>query len=422
MWISNNTVIGNTEDVDYTTEEWKNVFASIKVDVVGDFNEKNIETAASCFNTNQIDNNGITELEIVSYDTSCGTDVIIPSKIDGYKVTSIANCEITAQSNNIDAVVGNLNYYTNKNYKLKNTSFQGCGFQYANLTSVTIPDGVTSIGIDAFSNNQLKSIVIPDSVTTIGSYAFSNNQLISVKIPNNVTRIGNSAFSYNQLTDIDIPDSVIEIGNEAFNNNKLADSQAYIYKRTDTNNDGIAEIDKTTIISYGGAKKEIIIPNNIQIIENFAFANTELTSVEIPSSVTTIGTAAFSNNKLMNAKIPDGVITIADSAFEYNKLTSIEVPDSVTTIGSGVFRYNQLINVIIGKGVKYISWNLFEKTSVSNPNLSKITINRSCIDIKNIPASSFGSAKYYPWLYNASPYTASGVTIYGSNNEVCDSY
>ena len=40
MWISNNTVIGNTDDVDYTTEEWKNIFASIKVDVAGDFNEK----------------------------------------------------------------------------------------------------------------------------------------------------------------------------------------------------------------------------------------------------------------------------------------------------------------------------------------------------------------------------------------------
>ena len=421
MWISNNTVIGNVNQ-DYTMEEWKNIFASIKVDVAGDFNEKSIATDESCFNTNQIDNNGITELEIVSYDTSCGTDVIIPSKIDGYKVTSIANCEITAQSNNINTVVGNLNYYTNKNYKLKNASFQGCGFQYANLTSVTIPDGVTSIGIDAFSNNQLKSIVIPNSVTTIEDYAFEHNQLTSVIIPDSVTRIGNRAFSYNQLADIDIPDSVIEIGNLAFNNNKLADSQAYIYKRTDANNDGIAEIDKTTIISYGGAKKEIIIPNNIQIIDNFAFANAELTSVEIPSSVTTIGAAAFSSNKLMSAKIPDSVITIADAAFEYNKLTSIEVPDSVTTIGSGVFRYNQLINVIIGKGVKYISLDLFGKASVSNPNLSKITINRSCIDIKNIPASSFESAKYYPWLTSSSPYTVSGVTIYGSNNEVCDSY
>ena len=81
MWISNTTNIGNTEGVDYTIEEWKNIFASIKVDVAGDFNEKSIATNESCFTVGTINDGN--EVAIVDYDMACGTDVIIPSTIKG---------------------------------------------------------------------------------------------------------------------------------------------------------------------------------------------------------------------------------------------------------------------------------------------------------------------------------------------------
>jgi hypothetical protein len=65
----------------------------------------------------------------------------------------------------------------------------------SDLTSVTIPNSVTSIRVGAFANNPLTSLTIGNSVTTIGESAFANNRLTRVTIPNSVTSIGADAFS-----------------------------------------------------------------------------------------------------------------------------------------------------------------------------------------------------------------------------------
>jgi hypothetical protein len=58
--------------------------------------------------------------------------------------------------------------------------------------------------VNAFSNNQLTSVTIPDSVTSIEPGTFFGNQLTSVTIPNSVTTIEADAFSDNQLTSLTI--------------------------------------------------------------------------------------------------------------------------------------------------------------------------------------------------------------------------
>src|SRR5574344_1888850 len=241
-----------------------------------------------------------------AYDTTKKyTEISIPNTISGKAVVSLADNLFEGFTLRVVMIPNSV------------TSIGNYAFAMNPLTSVTIPDSVTSIGDDAFASNQLTSVTIPNSVKSIGDYAFYNNQLTSITIPDSVISIGAYAFSSNKLTSVTIPDSVTSIKGGAFNDNKLSDEAAFIYKRTDTNNDGIAEVDNTTLVSYGGAKRDnVIIPSNVTSIGAFAFYQNQLTSVTIPDSVISIGDFAFSHNQLTNATIGSGVTTIGSNAFK----------------------------------------------------------------------------------------------------------
>ena len=252
---------------------------------------------------------------ITGYSRKGGVYVIIPEKIDGKTVVGISEYAFTTRgvtptgisTNKIEYNIQPLYNYENKYDVVKiTTENYGLG-----ITSVEIPDTVTSIGYRAFAENQLTSITIPTSVTSIGDYAFANNQLTSVTIPSSVT----------------------DIGAGAFNSNQLSDKDAFIYKR---NSDG--GIDNTTIVSYGGKNIHPIIPNTVKNIGDYAFNDNQLQTVTIPTSVTSIGSRAFA----------------------YNKLTSVTIPSSVTSIGSGAFRKvdssNPNLTKIINKTGKSFDW------------------------------------------------------------------
>ena len=139
----------------------------------------------------------------VTYKNGGGTDVVIPSEINGKKVVAIADYAFTTNGitpttiNNTKKVSASY-LYNNRNVgtvRKLNISVDGLG-----ITSVVIPNTVTRIGYDAFYGNKLTTIVIPSSVTSIGSYAFAGNQLTKIIFPSTPLTIGCKTFWDNPIT------------------------------------------------------------------------------------------------------------------------------------------------------------------------------------------------------------------------------
>ena len=153
----------------------------------------------------------------VTYENS---DVVIPSQIDGKTVVAIGEDAFTSNgviptltAYNNDYKVSLLSYNSNNNYVVKPLAIAledlGLG-----LTSVVIPNTVTSIGEGAFTGNKLANITIPSSVTGIGPRAFADNQITSIAFPDTPITLGCYVFAGNPImedSNYSYPSNVTEV-------------------------------------------------------------------------------------------------------------------------------------------------------------------------------------------------------------------
>lgn len=303
--------------------------------------------------------------EITWYDGD-RTEIVIPSSIDGYTVTSIGGF----------AFGGN-----------------------TNLTSVVIPDSVTSIGNAVFRDcSNLAIIIIPDSVTSISGNAFANTAWYDnqpdglvyagkiaykvkgdcpaeIKIKDGTLGISQGLFSGSpNLMRVTIPDSVITIDDMVFSGcSSLTDISVNGDNQSYTSIDGVLyNKESSTLICFPAAKAAdlYIIPDSVKKINEWSFfACTSLKSVIVGSGMTSISDAAFYHcYSLQNVTIPKSVTYIGNYAFNSCKaLTSISIPDSVQSIGNYAFwNCESLTNIDFGNGVKCIRYDAFDNTAWYN--------------------------------------------------------
>ena len=295
------------------------------------------------------------------------------AKFEGAKVTSIPVGE-----------VGNKTYYAKWlsttdgiTYQLANngTTYTVTGYEGKD-TIIVVPSSIDGIPVTAIANNaftdkqRIKSITVPDSVTSIGTYAFSGCvSLAELNLGNGIKKIpAYMVQGCNKLQSIVIPDSVTSIGYDAFYScSSLA--SVYINDLSNWCNISFDTLSSNPLYCAdnlyvnGELVTELVIPDDVIIIESYAFCNLDcITSVVIPDSVTSIGDSAFQScSSLTSVVIGDSVTSIGNYAFYYcDNLVSVVIGDSVTSIGNSAFQScSRLKSVVIGDNVTSIGNSAF---------------------------------------------------------------
>ena len=304
---------------------------------------------------------------------------------------------------------------------------------------------VTQIGAEAFMNKEITSIIIPDSVTSIGSYAFSschsltsvyitniakwcaidfgsyeanplyyannlylNGELVTeLVIPDSVTSIGDRAFYYcDSLTSVVIPDSVTSIGYAAFyyctslTSVEIGDSVTSIGNSAFSGCSNITSATIPTIaISYIPKTnlQTLVITSGESIGDKAFYGCDSLTSVEIGDSVTSIGSYAFGYcTSLTSVEIGDSVTSIGDAAFySCDSLTSVVIPDSVTSIGWFAFFICRSLTSVTFKNPNGW-WYSDDSTATSGTSISSSSLANAST------AAQYLWSTYYLYYWNRS--------------------
>ena len=333
------------------------------------------------------------------------------------------------------------------NYGIVTSPFKDYG-----IKTVTIGDGITSIGDYAFYScrglteltlpNSVTSIGNPNSVTSIGNSAFggcsglekitvdggnkrydsrdncnsiietgTNTLIVGCKnsvIPNSVTSIGDGAFrGCSGLTELILPNSVTSIGEYAF---------YYCSELTE-----LTLPNSVTSIgwyAFQGCKAlpSVVLPASLGSIGEYGFLGCKaLTSIELPAALTEIGVSAFNGCSAMacDVNIPDGVTVIPDGAFDQSGITGITLGKNVKTVGRKAF-YNcqNILSITLNEGLTEIGEMGFF-------NCSKIKELELPASLTTMGSSAFWNVGIKVVCHSAAPLTLPKSTMYSYQFKKC---
>lgn len=260
----------------------------------------------------------------------------IPAEIDGYKVKSLKS----------------------EAFKGKNT-----------LTSVTIPDTVTSIGSSCFSGCTLLATVnLGAGVSTIGENAFENCSFLhDITIPKATSFIGDNAFyGCKNLAAFSVDsksESFKAVGGVLFDNH-MTTLIAYPAGRADKSY-AVPDVVSVKDYAFCGAKNltEVTMSNSTLAIGKGAFKNcTALTKINLPDKTSKIGDEMFSGcSKLSSLSFPPTVKSIGAKAFSgCTSIAALKIPENITTVGAEAFSgCSGISSVTIGKNVTSLPGSAF---------------------------------------------------------------
>ena len=346
---------------------------------------------------------GLTELGTHTFESSGLTRIVIPESLTYLPERCFMRCEKLTEVVMHDGITELGDWCFSCTDALENIDLPkglteipwGC-FSDSGLKRVSIPDGVTTLRVNAFNGcASLEEVEIPDSVTMIYDHAFADTKsLKTIELPAGLTATSYGLFSGSGLESITLPDGMIGLSRDTFLDCKnlttvvMPDSMEvfgeYCFARC-TSLKSLELPKNTRVVEYGAFEstglEQIVIPEGCTHVGGYAFSDCDsLTEVVFPDSVFYIGDYTFRSNdaidtvvlptslksvprgmfmdsSIREVVIPDGVTTISSQAFWWaEKLEKVVIPPSVEAIGSlGIFQENPLLTVYCWRG-SYIQY------------------------------------------------------------------
>ena len=231
---------------------------------------------------------------------------------------------------------------------------------------MTLPSSITTINNYAFYGcTKLGRVNLEEGLVTIGTSAFWGCNLTNITIPSTVTSIGNGAFKSNPTTSVTWLPVTCSIGSDDsapfYNTSSQITSftfgpnvelvPAYICKNMNKLDTVVLPPSVKSLgqaaFQYCTSLKSINLPATQKTLpQSFFEGCTSLESIELPTTLTTIRQYAFYNcSKLSNVTLHEGLTTIETSAFWGCNLANITIPSTITSIGNGAFKGNPTVAV-----------------------------------------------------------------------------
>lgn len=276
-------------------------------------------------------------IEIMGYNGT-ETNLVIPSQINGYTVVGIGDLDLLGDDTDTveSVVVPDTVKYIERFAYYPNTAYY-----VSSLTKVTLPEGLETIGDNAFASAPgLSEINLPSTLKSIGERAFMNCNIDNFTIPAGVEYIGANAFNETYMA-VRKANEVRARGGDPF---IVIGGELVKYAGDDTVvtvPNGVRGIATDAFSPYGGDVTSITLPDSVEYIADGAFGTqSELTTVNFGSGLKEIGDAAFSGcDSLNNVVLPEGLKKIGDNAFaRCSSLDSISFPGTLETLYPGSLR------------------------------------------------------------------------------------
>ncbi len=297
-----------------------------------------------------------------------------------------------------------------------------------NITSVTISEGISSIGDYAFDGcTKLSSVTISTTVTAIGAYTFQKCTAlteVTFTSPSSIASIGDYAFSNcTALTEVTLPSSITSIGNYTFSASGL--TNVTIPKEVTIINSGtfsdctnltqVSMSNAVTIIDdyafYGcSLLSDITLSNSLKTIGSYTFQNcTSLEINSLPESITSIGTYVFSGcSGIKTFILPDELTSIPSYCFyKCKNIEEVVLPSKLESIGSYAFNScSSLKSIDIPRNVTNLSNYAFEGCT----NLNVLKIGKG-LEYVYDEIYQWSYTYYYPLLYKDGPSKMDSIII-----------